>query len=77
MKGCYKESENLTEADLPPLLARIDELWDAEKGTLEYAELDRLGTLVDEAENRLYPLRETSAVKHQNVLFLHSMKKEP
>lgn len=72
MKGCRKESrttfqhrltgsENLTEADLPLLLARIDEIWHAEKGTPEYEELDRLGDLVVAVEDRLYPWGEDDA----------------
>ena len=45
-----------TEADLDAALVRIDALIDAEPGTPEYKELDRLSQIVWEYENIHYPI---------------------
>jgi HTH-type transcriptional regulator/antitoxin HigA len=45
-----------TEADYQFALNRLDKLFDAQKGTLESDEADVLAVLVDEFENRHYPI---------------------
>ncbi len=47
-----------TEADYKAALKKIEELFDAEPGTLEGDELDLLVTLVDKYEEKNYPIPE-------------------
>jgi HTH-type transcriptional regulator / antitoxin HigA len=45
-----------TEADYEAVLARIEEIWDAETGTPESDELDVLAILVEDYEERHHPI---------------------
>lgn len=49
-----------TEADYDAALSRIYQIWDAEPGTLEDAELERLVSLVESYEDRHYPIGKPS-----------------
>ena len=45
-----------TENDYQTSLARLDELFDAKTGTIESDEADILALLIDEYENKYYPI---------------------
>ena len=54
-----------TEADYEAALARIDEIFEAEHGSLEGRELDVLVDLVEFYENKNFPMEDLNITKEQ------------
>jgi HTH-type transcriptional regulator/antitoxin HigA len=52
-----------TEADYRTALKRLEEIFDAKQGTPESDELDILGLMVDDYENKYYPIESPDPIE--------------
>jgi len=53
----------ITDDDLEQASKRIEEIWDAQEGSLEYYELDILSFMVSEYERKAFPLKEANPIE--------------